>query len=228
MRTSKYDPNHTIVISFVYKNDLDLLALHPNDTPPAHVSVRGASSPDAARGAVDILTDVTVELPQPFSQVSNVSQYFWQAFQHRGAKTNLNSYDLVRLALATRGLSNNTVEDATLHLPHDQSLELAQNFFSDKTIMQENKTIAIVNGTQINGLGTRLESALDALGGNVISVTNSSIPNKKSSLIYVGEKSYTSSHLSSLLHIPAQSTSHQGLSDIIIVVGQDQVKNLLK
>lgn len=222
IETSKYDPAHTFLLAFSYKNDLDIIAVRPHGETSSHLVVRGARSLGDARLAAGIIPDGVITLHRRFSDLRQTSHLLSEVAMHGQGQTDLNIYDLIRLSLATQRLSPESLSAQIIQVSEQGTpSSLPQDFFSDQTISQENKTVAIINGTGVPGLGTRLEEAISQLGGNVISVTNSTEEKEHSSISYA-DKSYTLSHISSLLDLTPELTTKQGLSDIIILIGKDR------
>ncbi len=132
-----------------------------------------------------------------------------QALLH-GTST-LTRLDLLRLFLFTQGVNRNNITITP-------TLSAA---FYDHTLFQEGQTIAIVNATDISGLGNIVAKMLSNMGANVISITSTVAHQKKSTLFYFGNVSYTAHRLSKVLAIPAIQTKEAGVADITIVIGEE-------
>jgi hypothetical protein len=98
------------------------------------------------------------------------------------------------------------------------------DLFKDNTIITENLNIQIINTTDIPGLGKQLERVIVNQGGNVISVTNSREPVKKSKIQYIGEKNYTVGKFTSLFDLSAEKIENKSIADLIIIIGEDYKK----
>lgn len=105
---------------------------------------------------------------------------------------------------------------------------LFTKIFTDEAIFQEGKSISIVNGTGISGLGSKVQQLLAHIGANVISVTTADTPSPKSAIRYTGDTSYTVSRISGILHIPTIHLSTASISDITVVLGRDAMSQLTK
>jgi hypothetical protein len=223
MRDSKFDSAHNFVVAFDYHNDIDVVAINPTQKTFSHLQVRGGKSREDTEKEISLLVDTSIVLTKPF-QFSSLSTYFSDAAWHKDAITSsLNIYDLYRLSLLTKHIAPDTVSTQSIHLPFDPTISntMLEQLFLDETIDQENKTVSIVNGAGVPGLGTRLEQALSVMGVNVISVTNADTVKSSSEITYFGDKSYTLTRLQRLLGLPVTESSSQGLSDIIILIGRD-------
>lgn len=223
MRDSKYDTNHNFIVAFTYHNDIDYIEINSSQKEFSHLEVRGGNNLQESKKEVGILTDTDISLTHPFS-LDALSSYFTDAAWHKNSTSStLNIYDLYRLSFTTKHISPQSITSQKIHIPFDSSLSstMLEQLFLDQTIDQENKTVAIVNGTGVAGLGTRLEMALTTMGVNVISVKNADKVESMSSISYSGEKSYTLDRLQSLLSFPIAYTPSAALSDIIILIGKD-------
>ncbi len=223
MRDSKYDTNHNFIVAFTYHNDIDYVQINSSQKEFSHLEVRGGSSLQEAKKEVGILSDTDISLAKPFS-LDSLSSYFTDAaWRKNSTSSSLNIFDLYRLSLTTKHISPQSITSQRIHIPFDSSLSstMLEQLFLDPTIDQENKTVAIVNGAGVAGLGTRLERALATMGVNVISVKNADKVESMSSISYSGEKSYTLDRLHSLLSFPLTETPSAALSDIIILIGKD-------
>lgn len=224
MQSSVFDGQHAIMVSFIYHNDVDVIGINPQQKSFSHLQIRGGSSSEDAMSEASILPDATITLQEPFS-IDNLSNYFFKANGHQGGEqTALNIYDLYRLGALTKSISPQDITTQSVHVPLDTSASttLLQQLFLDDAIDSENKTVSIRNGAGLVGLGTRLEQPLTTIGVSVISVTNSDKVSSTSKIQYYGKKSYTLKRLATLLHMPTEQITTQGISDIIIIVGKDR------
>lgn len=223
METSRFDASHTFLLAFSYKSDLDIFALRPHGEQSSHLIIRGAPTLTEARQTAGVIPDTIITLPRPLGDLEQVSRLLFNGAIKGGLKTDLNSYDLMRLSFATKKFLSRSLQTEELQASKDGGeVSPPQDFFSDPVISQENKSIAIINGTGIPGLGKKLEEAIVQLGGNVISVTNASEEQDHSRISYTGEKSYTVTHLSLLFGISPMPSTQAGLSDIIVLIGKDK------
>jgi len=223
MRDSMYDSKHNFIIAFTYRNDVDFVEVNSEQKTLSHLQVRGGNNLINTKKEVGVLSDTDISLSKPFS-LDSLSNYFTDATWHKNnIKSNLNIFDLYRLHFATKHISPQSITSERIHIPIDTSLSstMLEQLFLDETIDQENKTVSIINGTGVVGLGTRLERALSNMGINVISVKNADRVESASVINYNGEESYTLDRLQNLLLIPTNQTSSVALSDIIILIGKD-------
>lgn len=116
--------------------------------------------------------------------------------------TNLTLYDFVRLwyetlgirqgdiswkdLFGTRGLMEDRDPDGEVfYLANSELLDqtLARQFFIPEMVSEE-IPIAVVNATDVRGLGSRVGRTIRNIGGDVISVTDASRKREKSSLVF--------------------------------------------
>ncbi len=144
-----------------------------------------------------------------------------------GAKTDLTIIDKVRLLIFSKTAANIDTQRENLNPSDDKALidNLAAKLFSDKNIVSENRSIQIINATDISGLGQGLERVIVNKGGNVISVTSSRDKKKNSIIHYYGDKNYTVKKLERVLKIQAVNTEDKSIGEIAIIIGEDYRKS---
>jgi hypothetical protein len=97
-------------------------------------------------------------------------------------------------------------------------------FFTDETIVNENKSIQVINGTGVSGFGSKFSRMLTNSGATVISVTTARKEVSKTTITYFGESSYTVEKIEKILKEKAKLLQKKGISDIIITLGKDKVE----
>lgn len=223
VRASQFDGSHQFIIAFVYQNSIDLIQLNPTQKKSSHLRVTGAKDLGDARSKLPLPADTIVRLSKPLSDPSDAARYFfWTALYNGGTTTTLSIYDRIRLgiiALQSPLDSSETVNVSDDSAKNEQ--EITQ-LLVDQDLVNENKSITITNASGFPGLGVRLEKALSVLGGTVIAVNNGDVIQPTSEVRYSGEKSYTVTRLSKLIHVTPLKEESSGLSDIIITIGKDK------
>jgi hypothetical protein len=143
--------------------------------------------------------------------------------------TDVSVLDVIRFWLLAKSIGKSEIKREQIVLPEDRTHieSRLQTFFSDSQLEDDKRTITIINGTAISGLGGRLEKYLSQIGGSVISISTSHTAIPRSKIIYYGEKSYTVSRLEKILRFPLERREGAFLSDIIIEVGEDQQRTTL-
>lgn len=117
-----------------------------------------------------------------------------------------------------------TAASSSNMISQSQQNALFSKIFYDTTIYQEGKSIAIINGTNISGLGNKISDLLSHIGVNVVAVTTADTPSPTSQVAYTGQLSYTAKRVAKLLQIPLIHLPSVGISDITITLGTDKTK----
>lgn len=225
VQTSQYNGENRITLAFVHENtDLTLISFDPKAKALSRLEVEGVYNIEDAKRAVGVFTDATVTLSQDYTPDKSFPSYLRASLFPSGVRSDLSSFDTVRLLLATQGLNTSEIKSEVIRLPLDRVLidAITQELFFDTAMSEENSAIEIVNGTDTAGLGSRLERAISTMGGTVISVKNADKLEEVSSIRYYGDKTYTVERLEKILDMPSQFKEGRGLSDIIITVGEDK------
>lgn len=141
-------------------------------------------------------------------------------------KNNINEIDLLRLYLfinriPPKDFSYESIKN--IKAENDADMIIAE-LFLDPAIIEENKSIEIINGTEISGMGKRLERLIKHAGGNVVSVTNSQTIERETKIYYHQETSYTLEKLQRILSAPIISRENRTIADITIIIGIDKAK----
>jgi len=139
-------------------------------------------------------------------------------------RADISLFDSFRFWYLARVAGDKNTEKAVVAVSEgNMSLgEDAASLFIDSQLEKDKKTITIINGTAIGGLGGRLEKLIGRVGGSVISVSTSYNSIQQSKLIYYGDESYTVRRLQRILPFPVEKRKGTSLSDIIIEIGEDQ------
>lgn len=226
IKDSRFDGNHEFIIGFEYQKDLDVVAFRPEQKSMSHLQVRGIHDLSETEKTLGVFLDSKVTLKEPFAGADHVSSYLSDAMvKHRVARSQLSTYDLFRLSLYAKRTPESQIQTEEISLPLDPSQidQFAQELFTDQAFSDENKSVQVVNGTGVPGLGTRLGRELTNRGVNVIAITNADTPTESSQISYYGDKTYTVERLGKMLSAPLVPMEKQALSDIIITVGADKL-----
>lgn len=148
-----------------------------------------------------------------------------------GYETNLTIVDSLRLLFFVKATSSYsvTIKNSNTFVSNQPQLDDSTvdtniaKLFIDETIVNEKASIIVVNATGVSLLGTRFARLINDMGGNVIAVKTAEVTSKKSLVSYVPQKSYTAERLAKFLHSNLEVSSQNGISDIIMTVGQDSI-----
>ena len=150
-------------------------------------------------------------------------------FDFKDIKTNLTILDLFRILLFTKTTSPGNFTQRTVSVKLDETSldKISLMLFSDTKISDENLSIEIINASEEFGVGGRVARLITNMGGHVVLVSTSQNLQKKSVILYKGEKSYTTKRLGKILGFEVLENKNQSLADITIQIGRDY-KNLSK
>ncbi len=168
---------------------------------------------------------INQDLPLNVSETKLLQRLFWQFgnFHTRG----MTVIDALRLYLFSKSLKSDAKTTQIITLPMNQVIlnQQVQTVITDHTLYKEGQSIAIVNASGQDGIGTRLAQLLTNIGGNIVSVTTSQEDQATSTIGYTGTNpSYTATRLQKILGLTLVPMQSKGLSDIMITVGSKGVK----
>ncbi len=145
-------------------------------------------------------------------------------FNYYTVKTNLTIFDVTRLFFVSREhtLSDREIMGMTVSADSEKNNKFVTNLFTDDTIFSENVSIQVVNANGESGMGKRLERVITNLGGNVVSISTSRKPEKKSKIQYFGQETYTLTTLKKILGFSVEKLESEAIADIIVTIGEDQ------
>lgn len=228
IKNSNFDGSKPYILAFSYKNTLDLVVIKPDEKMVSRLIVRHLKDVNDAVGDLGIPWDTKVVLKEPLGDDNGASVLFGSFRGLQVTGKNLTAYDFYRLGFAIKEFSSKTTNKESIDFSEKENLydDILTEVFSDKNILSEGKTISIVNATGTSGIGSKLESVLTHLGGSVIAVENGEKISQTSSISYHGDGSYTTERVGKLLKIKPLRVDGKGLSDILIVLGEDKASNL--
>ena len=228
VKDSKYNGRDQFSISVIanpYK--ASIISFNPQDKSISHVILIGERKNLPPGRLLGVFTDSNIYLGNDLKTYS-VSKILFNALIRPNNKTqNITHIDILRLFIFANSLPvSGYLEDTlNLKLASDTINGIAQKHFTDEDIIRERKSIEIVNGTGISGLGQRLERVLQNTGCNVVAV-NASLKNIDKSEIIASEKdSYTFEKLQKNLKYPDKTSEKPEIADIKIIIGIDGVRD---
>jgi polyisoprenyl-teichoic acid--peptidoglycan teichoic acid transferase len=121
-------------------------------------------------------------------------------------------------------------KEISLPLTESEIESLLSNTFHDNALISENITIEIVNGTGIPGLAGKMEKVVSRMGGNVIAVSNAQSDESTSQIHYYEDEEgkYARERFGKLFSFPLVQTNQKALSDIIIIIGKDNIPKIVQ
>lgn len=224
---STFDGQHRFTIA-EGENPLRIYSFAPDNKTISVLEIT-AQKPVPIKKLVKMPIDATIAATDALPKES-VEDYVKYLFFHSNTvQTNMTVLDFLRLWLFVRTVDPSEIRFENLHI--SKSLEssaidtIVKELFSDHTLIQESKSIQVINGTGISGLGNDFSRQLINSGGNVISVTSAHTESKKTYISYYGQSSYTLKKIESIFGKKAKPLQKRGIADIIIVLGKDIVRN---
>lgn len=133
---------------------------------------------------------------------------------------NLNRYDVFKIMSALGGLNKDSLKEERVDLFKQEDLDEIEDDFLDSNIRNSAVTVAIDNGTSINGLGNLLALILTRQGYNVISVRTAK-SELSSFIAHEGEKNSTVDSLLGLTGFEYKNKRISKTSDVTIFLGED-------
>lgn len=229
IKSSNYNSKDRFTISVVVDDDKAMiLSFNPENETISEITLNGKRKNLTPARLLGVFIDGTVILgnnnPENYDTATELLNHTLLNPQIK--KTNLNHYDLFKLYLFSKLIKPGNYNKESIRLTdNEMSLDqISQKNLIDSRLLEEQKSIEIINGTSIEGLGRRLERVIKNSGGNVISVTNSREDVKTSKITMYDINSYTLSKLAKNLKYPTVITDQKGIADIIIIIGKDGIR----
>lgn len=220
---SKFDGNHRFTISVSNDKNLEVVSFSPNNHSISILRIEEENKDPKTIGQfLKIPIDGFVKgssLKTNKDVAVLMSNVF---FNYNNIKTNLNLIDILRLGLVskTTPLNNIITYSLSSSLEEKKVDKIVAKLFKDEEIEKENKSVEIINTTQVMGLGGRLARLITNMGGNVIQVSTKN-PEKISYVLYTGRKTYTVKRLNEVLGFKLVQMDKKFIADIRIVLGED-------
>lgn len=218
-KSAKFDGEHQFILEVHTPTQKQLLSFDPDTNSAAILSVKGIT-PLPFGNYLGIPENAVITLPQPYDSLYSLAQ---DMLFHPPSHLSLNIIDRIRLFLFVNNIKpTNITEDEWSQSQTEQGNDkkLSQ-LFLDHTAYTENLSIAIINASDVSGLGNKVAEELSHIGLSVISVTSAQESKDKTTVVYSGKEGYTVHRLVTIFQIPAQLTAAPMVSDITITLGKD-------
>lgn len=240
-RQSKFDFSHRFTIALnTSKSDAVVFSFAPDAKSISKLYVLGSPDTKNLGKTLHIPIDVILISNQPIQLHSeNISSQIQELMlQYHSYQSDIPIIDFLKLYLFSKSIPLRSITTDTIKFPQDKNAvdKIVTTLFNDETVSQENSAVEIVNASSVPGLGSRLAKVLSNSGLNIIVVTTSDSPQKKSSITYFIPKNYTVEKLEKFLHYPLidksqnitnneTNTADKKVSDIIITIGERDSNN---
>lgn len=135
------------------------------------------------------------------------------------------SLDVIKLLQFSLSIPKKDIERVQMSIDSDEGVEgvtqdTLYDIFKDPVIINEQKSIEVVNATSTEGLAGSVAQLIKNTGGNVVSVASAT--DAKRSKLVASQKSQTLLRLSHILGIePVVDENFSSISDIQIILGED-------
>jgi hypothetical protein len=216
IKSSTFDGNHRYTLE-IKKSDTEakIISLDPTTKKMLIIFVRGKTNLPQLDIPLELPIDtvVTHDTSVDKSVITDISDLVMNL--------HVNAYDMLRIISAVKTIDQENIVRLTFDFPfsQDQYDMKIKDLMGDSGIVNDNKTISVINASNVSGIGSRFGQLIENAGGTVISVTSSSETSNRTKLIYYGNKSYTVRKLERLLHIIGEQKDGKGLSDVEITLG---------
>lgn len=237
VRDSKFDGQNrfTVEVSsrgagisrLVGQNDsVKVLSFSPKNKSIAILRIEG-DVPNIVR-FLEIPIDGRLESNLSFSKKSMGSDLTKTFFNLGGLETNLTFIDISKLIFFTKTVEQSEIFEKELSSQSSKGeiQSIVSNFFIDPGIVEERKSMEVINATDVPGLGNRVANLVSNMGGNVILVSTSQSTQERSEVQYTQERSYTVKKLSQVLGFKTVKKNTSSISDVIIIIGKDALGHL--
>lgn len=221
LQLSTYDGSHQYILEVDESNQKgELIAFLPQTKSVTILTISG--SVDHGFGQyIDVPVDATVHLPIS----SNINQLIQEMLIHGANGQGMTVIDKLRLLLFVNMVKPVDMHQQSIQLPIDATVsqKLLPSLFLDQTLYADNESVAVVNATGVQGLGSRVAKRLTVLGINVVSVTSVDPLGNGTVLTARNTNTYTVSRISKIFHAKTQMSKGPSISDITLTVGKDSL-----
>ncbi|MFH1186979.1 MAG: LytR C-terminal domain-containing protein [Candidatus Levyibacteriota bacterium] len=223
-QNSKFDGEHRFTVSVIKENDTKVLSFSPQNKTISLLSIKGEV--ENIDSFLKIPIDASIESKKLSFSSNNIAIGFLKTMLGlNGRYSGITSIDLLRLSYFARSLPLTSVYEKKVSNTDDElkRSSVLYSFFTDQEILNEKKRVQVINGTDVSGVGGKLASVVNNMGGDVVLVLSADKEEENSKIIYFGEKSYTVKRLSSVLNYPVEKAREKSIADVIIVIGKDKI-----
>lgn len=233
VQASLFDGKHRFTVFLQSEKNTRhvLLSVSPREDTVSILYIDGKEiiSPQELSILLGIPIDAVV-LRQGDSLIFLKSKFWDFVYSYKRVKTNMTFLDAVRLFIFAKGVPEYNISEKTYHfLPEITDQQdttvldtLVSSLFSDSAIIDEKRSIHIINASGVLGLGNRVARIITNMGGNVVAVTTGDSILPLSEIAYSDKESYSVKKLQRLLNIKSMFTNKQAISDIVIILGKDR------
>lgn len=216
-KAAKFDGEHQFIFEIHAPSQNQLISFNPDTNSAVVLSIKDMHA-SSFGNYLGIPESAILTLPEKYDSLYTLTQ---NLLFHPSNGLSLNVIDRIRMFLFVNNIKpTNITEDEWTQSEQGSDKKLSQ-LFVDHTAYSENLSIAIVNGSGISGLGTKVAEELSHIGINIISVTSSQDLKEKTTIVYTGKEGYTVQRLVHIFRVASTPTISPMLSDVTITLGKD-------
>lgn len=225
-QNSTFNPEQQYVFAVIDQGSVkQIISINPQTPSLTRMIINDTRVPYISLAkSYGIGTDAFIETNTLIDANTDINALLLESLQKKHViSTNMTVIDLSRLLLVTKDIttSNTDTLDLTLSETDATTNTTIAQALTDPIIATENVSIQVINATSVSGLGQRLGRVLTNRGANVVDVTSSRTLEKKSTITYFGEQSYTLQRVIAMLQYPATETLQRPIANIVIILGED-------
>jgi hypothetical protein len=230
IKNSQFNGRDRFTVAIIFTPlKASLISFDPFSESVSHILVLGKREGYTPGRIIGVPVDAVINLEKEKEELPNsVPKILSYALMHPGIKTQgITSIDMIRLYLFIKSLPTNGYSEESIAASDSEVKidKLVQKLLIDSAIVNEQKSIEIVNGTNVDGVGKRMERILRNSGSNVVAVSTTQKTEKRSTIYAYGEDSYTLKKLHRVFKYPIVITQMREIADIKIVIGIDGVRD---
>jgi hypothetical protein len=223
---SKFNSAHDFTVALIQQKSVkEIVAFHPETPSISILSMQSKIPYDALTQEYGIATDGYIQTQDSVGIETNLTTFLWSSLLHTASwQSNLTVFDKIKLLLLSKNVTTNnkTTNEINLSNQTTDTNTIIVTALTDQNLASENISIQIINATGVSGLGQRLERVLTNMGANIVDVSSTDKEQKKTTIAYFGNDSYTLDRLKKFFGISATKLSKQTIADIIITIGNDK------
>ena len=222
-----FDPAHHFTLAVTQQGIVkEIVSFNPQIPSISVLKIQDKQIPYATLAKdYGITSDGYVQVDDPSPINADITALMWFGVLHTATlQSNLTIFDTVRLFLLSKNVATNNevTSDITLHNQNTQTNTEIIQALTDPDISSESISIQIINASNITGMGQRLGKVLTNMGANVVDVSSSQTVQKKTTMAYFGDQSFTLEHLQHLLQVSPKKLTTQPIANIVITIGTDK------
>ena len=221
---SKFNANSPFNILVQGKDNASLVTISSKDKKLSAIVLNGNVNRKDAQNLLGIKVDSQIE-SNSFEVSNGIKTEIGGLFQdYKTLQSDLSFFDRLKIIFYIKFFPKEEVTERTLSLSASQSEidAIISDLVSDKNIIEEAKSIEVINASGIDGIGAKAARIISNMGGNVVLISTSKDPSASSVVEYREERGYTAQKLSSVFGFEIKKSERASIADVIMVVGKNR------